>query len=1063
MKGLIKWMAHNPVAANLLMLVFIVGGIIMGVSIKQEIFPEISLDKVQVSVAYPGSSPEEIEEGIILKIEENLSGISGIKQIKSVAAEGVGVVTAEILPGEDVNLVMQDIKAEVDRITTFPKDAEKPVIEKLVNRREVIYVAVYGDMPERSLHEYAETVKDDLLAKPQITQAELAGVRPYEISIDVPEENLRRYDLTLDTIADRVRRASLDLPAGTIKTSGAEILIRTKEKRYKGFEYAGITVLHNPDGTDVKLGEIANVRDTFRDTDEFSRFDGKPAALIAVFRVGDQKPTDISRAVKQYVIDKQAVLPPTVHLATLNDSSELLQSRMDLLTRNAFFGLILVFVALGLFLEIKLALWVMLGIPVSFLGALFLMPAMGVSINMLSLFAFIIALGIVVDDATVIGENIYEHRSMGKGYLQAAVDGTLEVAVPVIISSLTTIATFVPLVFISGNLGKFIKTIPLVVVPILLVSLTEALLILPAHLSHGKPIGVRHGLLGAIERVRTGFGDMVDRFVAGPYARTLALCARNRYATLAAAISILLISAGLVGGGVIKFHFMPEVDGDFVIASLRMPIGTPASQTAKVAAMLEGKARKLVSEYDAKRSDGVSVLRSTYSIVGGTITKGQLASDDSSGSNLAEVALILTPSEVRNVPSSEITNRWRAMVGDVPGADSLTFSANIIHFGSDIDVGLEHDDFRVLKAATARVKTALAGYPGVGDISDNYSLGKEEVRLRLRPEARTLGITEQDLGRQVRAAFYGSEALRFQRDKDELRVMVRYPENERKSLADLDRMRIHTPSGGEIPFAQAAFVDTGRGYSVINRTDRKRIIDVTATVNGKVANAEDINAELRGGLLQQLKRDYPGLSYTLEGADKERRESMSSMKKGFALGLFAVFALLAIPFRSYSQPIIIMTAIPFGIVGAILGHIMMGYDLSMLSLFGLVALSGVLVNDSLLLIDYINTKREEGMTDMEAVLEAGRRRFRPIILTSLTTAIGLLPMIMERSVQAQFLIPMAISLGFGILFATAITLLLIPSLYMILEDIRALFGLPPSHSRTAVEEEKLEEEFVSAE
>lgn len=1057
-----KWMAHNPVAANLLMMVFVVGGLIMGLSIKQEVFPEIELDRVQVMVAYPGAGPEEVEEGVILKIEENLSGIDGIKEIKATASEGLGTVTAEVMQGLDVDLVMQDVKAEVDRITTFPKEAEKPVITKLVRRSEVIYVAVYGDMPERSLREYAEGISDDLLAMPEITQTELAGVRPYEISIEVPEANLRRYGLTLNGIADRVRQASIDLPAGTIKADGGEILIRTKEKRYRGHEYAGITILQKPDGTDVKLGDIATVRDGFRETDEFSIFDGKPAALVGVYRLGDQKPTEISAIVKDYVKKRQATLPESVKLATLNDSSELFQSRLDLLSRNAIMGLILVFISLGLFLQIKLALWVMLGIPVSFLGALFLMPVFDVSINMMSLFAFIIALGIVVDDAIVVGENVFDHRNQGKGYLQAARDGAIEVAGPVIVSVLTTIATFVPLLYISGNLGKFIKTIPLVVIPILTVSLIEALFILPAHLGHGKPSQSRHGVLGYIEKVRLGFGKMLDRFVYGPFHRALVLSAKNRYATLAAAVAILLVSVGIVAGGVVKFRFMPEVDGDFVLASLNMPIGTPVEETKKVQALMEDKARAVVAEYDSKRRDGSSILRNIYSIVGGTI-KGTPTDDSGSGAHIAEVALMLTPSEVRGVPSSEITNKWRALVGDVPGAESLTFNSNVVRFGANIDIRLAHDDFGVLNAASERIKTALAGYPGVGDITDSYTVGKKELKLRLKPQARTLGITEEDLGRQIRGAFYGAEALRFQRGRNELKVMVRYPEDERKSVGALEQMRIRTPNGGEVPFAQAAFIDEGRGYSAINRTDRKRVINVTASVDGKAANAEEILNEIKTTLLPEIASDYPGLSFDLEGEEKERRESMGSMKTGFIMSLFAVFALLAIPFRSYSQPLIIMSAIPFGVVGAIVGHLVLGYNLSMLSLFGLVALSGVLVNDSLLLIDHINVRREQGAGPIEAVLDACTRRFRPIMLTSVTTALGLLPMILETSVQAQFLIPMAISLGFGILFATAITLFLIPSLYLILEDVRALLGFKPSHSREAVEEEQREEAFISPE
>lgn len=1035
MKGSLKWMAHNHVAANLLMMIFIIGGLVMGTSVKQEVFPEISLDRIQVSVPYPGASPEEVEEGILLKVEENLSGVQGIKEIKSTASEGFGTVIAEMLAGEDVDRVLQDVKAEVDRITTFPKDAEKPIITKLVSKREVISLVVYGNLEERSLREYAEAIRDELLSMPEITQADLGGVRPYEISIEVPEKNLRRYGLTLEQIAWRIRQASVDLPAGTVKSAGGEITIRTKERRYKGFEYADITILTNPDGTEVKLGEIANVRDTFQETDEFARFNGMPAAMIAVYRVGDQKPTTISKVVKQYVEEKQPALPDTVKIATWNDTSEIFESRMNLLLKNAFIGLTLVFFTLGLFLQIRLALFVMLGIPISFLGALFIMPAGDVSINMISLFAFILAIGIVVDDAIVVGENIYTHRQRGKPFLQAAVDGAYEIAGPVIFSVLTTVAAFLPLLFVSGIMGKFIKVIPFIVISILAVSLIESLFILPAHLSFGKPNNA-----SGTTRVSRGVGRRLNRFIDGPYRRLLTLCTNYRYLTISTAIAVLLTAVGLAGGGIVKFRFMPEIDGDIVIASLKMPIGTPVEETSRIQEHIVLKAQELVREYDRQRPEGDTILRDIYSIIGGTIVReGPVRESSVSGAHLADVALLLRPSEEREIPAAEITRRWRKMVGEVPGTDSLTFSSTLMGFGANIDVSLAHDDFNVLRRVTDKIKTALAQYPGVEDIADTHTSGKRELKLRLRPEARTLGITGEELGRQIRAAFFGAEALRIQRGRNEVKVMVRYPEADRKSLGDLESMRIRTPQGGEIPFSQAAFVEEGRGVSSINRTNRKRVISVTATVDSKVGNAEEILLDLKTTLFKELSAQYPGLSFDLEGEEKERRESMASMKKGFIMAMFLIYALLAIPFRSYSQPLIVMTAIPFGIVGAIIGHLIMGFDLSILSMFGIVALSGVVVNNSLLLIDYTNRRRAEGVETKQAVIESGQRRFRPILLTSLTTFFGLSPMIAETSVQAQFLIPMALSLGYGVLFATGITLLLIPSLYLALEDVKNLF------------------------
>jgi len=1036
MRNAVKWMTNNHVAANLLMMIFIVGGLIKGLSIKQEIFPEIALDKIQVTVEYPGAGPEEVEEGIILKIEDNLTGIDGIKEIKSVAAEGRATVTAEIRSGENADLILQDIKSEVDRIVTFPEEAEKPVVTKLLNLTEVISVVVYGDVSERTLREQAEIIREELLAYPEITQVELGGVRPYEISVEIPEENLRRYNLALDDVALRLKQASLDLPGGNIKTKGGEILLRTKQKRYRAAEYADIIIVADPDGTRVRLGDIATVKDTFEETDLSASFDGKPAAMVKVFRVGDQKPTEISEIVNRYVAQKEAAFPDSINVAVWNDSSELLESRLNLLFENAWLGLILVIIVLGLFLEIRLALWVMLGIPISFLGALFVLPAVGVSINMMSLFAFILALGILVDDAIVVGENIFAHRQMGKPYLQAAIDGALEVSVPVTFSILTTVAAFTPMLFVAGTMGKFMKAIPLVVISLLLVSLIESFFVLPAHLSNGKARKPKGKLLAAIDKIRIGFGSLLERFIAGPYQKFLRLCIRHRYTTLAVSITVLMLSVGLIRGGILKFTFMPEVGGDVIIVSLQMPPGTPVTQTEKIGQTIIDKAMETVDEIDQSRPGEKSIFRHIYAVAGGTIAGGGPAGGQSAtGSHLSDIALFLTESEERNLPVGEITEHWRQKVGEVPGAEALTFTSNLVQMGADIDIQMAHRDSALLEKVAEKIKTVISEYPGVEDIEDNYTRGKQELKLKLRPEARTLGITAEDLARQVRAAFYGAEALRLQIGRNEVKVMVRYPEEDRKNLWVLEAMRIRTPEGGEIPLNRAAVVTEGRGFSEINRIDRKRVINVTARVDSTKANAAEILTDLRQRILAELQADYPGLVFDLVGEEKERQEVMGSMKEGFMLALFAIYALMAVPLRSYTQPLLIMTAIPFGIVGAILGHLIMGYQLSILSLLGVVALAGVVVNDSLLLIDKINANRRAGQDLFNAVMGAGQRRFRPILLTSLTTFFGLTPMIFETSVQAQFLIPMAISLGFGILFATGITLLLIPALYMVLEDL----------------------------
>ncbi len=1049
MNAMIRWMAHHGVAANLLMLVFMVGGLVVGLNIKQEVFPEIALDKVQVSVVYPGAAPEEVEEGVLLIIEENVSGLEGIKKMTSLAVEGRGTVTVELLPGVDPDVALQDVKAEVDRIDTLPEEAEKPVITKLVNRVEVVSLVVYGQASERSLRESAETVRDELLALPQITQAELGGVRPHEIAVEISEENLRRFGLTLEGVAQRVRRAALDLPGGEIRAQGGEILLRLKERRDHGRDFEDIVVLHSPEGAQVRLGDVATIRDGFEQTDEFALFDGLPAAMVTISRVGDQKPGEIARTVLDYVAAKGPALPPSIRLATWNDTSELLQSRIDLLLKNALLGLGLVLLGLSLFLAIRLALLVMLCIPVAFLGALFLMPGLGVSINMISLFAFILALGIVVDNAIVVGENAFGHRSRGLAPGQAAVLGASEVAGPIIFSALTTVAAFLPLLFVAGTMGKFIGAIPLVVIPVLTISLIQSLFILPAHLRKGLAKQKKRKYF--IKRWQDRLGAGLERFVAGPYARLLGLAMEHRYTTVALALAALILSVGLVGGGKVQFRFMPEVEADVITATLRMPHGTPVEQTTRVVEHLVRQAGLAVAEFDRglllghssdHPSDG-TVMRHIYALVGAHLLPGggPQGASKTSGGHLANVALQLKPGEERDVSSEAVARRWRELTGDVAGVESLTFKADLMRFGANIDVQLSHSDFDVLIPASEHLKAALADYPGVSDIADNHAAGKEEISIRLRAEAATLGLTEEDLGRRVRAAFHGAEALRLQRGRNEVKVMVRYPEDRRVSLADLENLRVRAPGGVELPLDMAAHLQQSRGYSAINRTDRKRVINVTATVDARTGNAQDILQNLRQTVLADLAADHPGLGFDLEGEERERRESFSSMGQGFLMALFLIFALLAIPFRSYSQPLIVMAAIPFGIVGAIWGHMIMGINLSMLSLFGIVALSGVVVNSSLLLIDFINTGRRDGMNVREAVLASGQRRFRPILLTSLTTFFGLMPMILERSVQAQFLIPMAVSLGFGVLFATGITLLLIPALYMVLEDGRRMLGL----------------------
>ncbi len=1031
-------MAENHVAANILMFFFLIGGLVLLPTIKQEIFPEISLDVIKIEVLYPGAAPEEVEDGIILAIEEAISGINGIREVHSIASEGVGDVFVIVKEGEDADRVLQDVKNAVDRITTFPEDAEEPTISKLLNRHEVISVVVYGNVDEWTLRHYAEEVEKDLLAKPDITQVQLAGVRNYEVSIELTEAARRKYGLTFDDIAGIVRSASLDLPGGRLKTKSGEILLRTKGKRYYASAYKDIVVITSQNGTRLRLGDIANVKDTFEDTDTFALFDGKPAAIVKVFRVGDQKPIEISKTVREYVKEKSKVLPPSIKLAIWNDTSKILKSRIDLLLKNAFLGLILVIIILGLFLEIRLAFWVMLGIPVSFLGTFLLMPLLDLSINMISLFAFIMALGIVVDDAIVVGESIFARRKYVENATQAAIYGTFEIAKPIIFSVLTTVAAFLPLLFVGGLVGKFIKVIPMIVISTLLISLSESLFVLPAHLSMtlDRPKG---WLLQKFELPRIWFSARLESFINGPYKSFLKLALNHCYSTIAAGIAILLLSLGLIQGGIVKFRFMPVVEAEHVDVHIKLPVGTSVEKTNVVRKYVEEKGLEAINELE-QAHPGCKILDHVFTLVGGFVGQtGPVTVGQATGSNLAEISMLLTPGENRCVTATDVLRVWRKKVGQIPGVESITYQANLVHMGANIDIQLAHENMEILKEATEKLKEELATYPGLSDIDDTYSAGKTEFKIRLKPKARLLGITERELGREIRGAFYGAEALRIQRGRNEVRVMVRYPKEARQSIWDLENLRVKTPRGGEVPLKEVAVIEPGKGYNIINRVDRKRVVDVTASVDAKVANADEIIADLKENFLPKLMSEYPGLTYSIEGEGKEEAESMSSMKQGFILALFGIYSLLAIPFRSYIQPLIIMLAIPFGIVGAILGHLIMGKELSIMSMFGLVALSGVVVNDSLLLIDYANVKCQEGMDKLDAIISAGVRRFRPILLTSLTTFFGLMPLILERSIQAKFLIPMAISLGFGILFATGITLILIPCFYLVIEKFKAYF------------------------
>ncbi len=1052
---MIGWFVRNGVAANLLMALIIgMGFYAVTTLIPLEVFPQFELNRIQINVPFRGATPVESEQGVVVKVEEVIHDLEGIKEMRSQAAEGVGSISIDVEKGYDPRALLDDIKNRVDAISTFPQETERPIISLAQYRREVISVAISGDLPERELRQLGERVRDDIRNLPGISQVELGAVRPYEVSIEVSETTLDQYGLSFDAIATAINNSSLDLSAGTIRTRGGEILVRTKGQAYVKEDFEDIVVVSRNDGTRLTLADIAEIKDGFEENPVQASFNNQPSVMIEVYRVGDQDAIELAKTVKGYIALAQAGMPPGVTLNYWRDRSRIVKARLNTLTRSALQGGILIFLLLALFLRFSVAVWVCVGIPVSFLGALALMPVLGVSINIISLFAFILVLGIVVDDAIVTGENIYSHLQKTGDSVRAAIEGTHEVAIPVTFGVLTTVAAFLPLAFVEGHRGQIFAQIPLIVIPVLLFSLVESKLILPSHLSHLHVYGDQDKRHNALVRLQRRIARGLENYILKYYRPVLSVSLRNRYLTLSVFIGIFILLFSLVMSGRVGFVFFPRVQSETARASLTMAVGTPFEVTTAQIQRIALAAEQLRDQYidpETNRSVIKDILATSgYRGIGG-VASSRIGS--SNRSNIGQVTFEIISPEHRTLPvtSSELVREWRKMIGNIPGAEELTFRAEIGRGGDPIDIQLSGADFDRLTEFADLVKARLQEYPDVFDISDSFDEGKEEIQLAIKPEAELLGLTMSDLARQVRQAFFGEEVQRIQRGREDVRVMVRYPEQDRHSVDNLESMRIRTDAGVAVPFADVARVELSRGYATINRINRHRTVNVTADVNKESVDIEAIKRDLLD-FLAQTKLRYADIHFSLEGEAKEQRESFSSLSYGLLFVLFIIYALLAIPFRSYVQPLIVMSVIPFGMIGAVLGHMMLGMNLSIMSLMGMLALMGVVVNDSLVLVDYVNRRRREGITLIDAVRTAGVARFRPVLLTSLTTFVGLTPLILEKSTQAQFLIPMAVSLGFGILFATFITLLLIPVNYMILEDIAALVrgetpGLADSSSK----------------
>ena len=1061
MRNLIKWFSRNNVAANFIMALVLLAGISTWLKLKKEIFPETSTNVVSVSIPYPGATPEEVEKGVCIPIEEALRDLQGIDVMRSTAANSYGVVYVEVSGDSEVRDVLDDMKTRVDAIDNFAENIESPVYEEVLIKNQVLTVAISADANEQTLRGYADRIRNGMLSyvpkKPDnwldkfissfsgeagVSQVELTGIRPYEISIELSEDAMNAYGVSFDDVASAVRASSIDLPGGAVRTEAGEILIKTESKRYSAEQFEGIAVISRADGTVVPLSSIANVIDGFEDVDLTSRFNGKNAATLQVFRVGNEDTLKVANAAISYLQSIRNDLPADVSIEIWNDNSKYLKGRLNLLKKNAIWGLILVLIILSLFLRPSLAALVTLGIPVSFTGAIWMMPYTDISINMITLFAFILVLGIVVDDAIVVGENVFKRMRAGECPKLASWRGTHEVGIVVIFGVLTTAAAFTPMLGISGVSGKIWRNIPWIVIPTLLFSLVQSKLILPAHLALLKPIKPNEKQ-NIILRFQSKVSDGMEIFVDRIYRPTLKLALHGRYIVVTVFVSLFLISVGLIVGERIKWEFFPEVEAEIISTKVKMIEGVAFESTSEAVLKIEEAAKKLDQNYREKY--GEPLIKNMLATVGSQPFKTGFSPITPTGDNLGEVAIEILPGSDRSVTARELAAEWRVITGSIPAASEVSFQSQSAGSGNAIDLELSGDNMEDLLEATELVKRKLSEIEGIIDISDSNVLGKRQVSLKsLLPEGESTGLRLSDVGKQMRQAFYGEEVQRLQRGRDEVKVMVRYPKKNRLSIDDVETMKIRTKGGNKVPLSSLVELEEGRSKSVIRRTERLRAIRIAADIDrgNPNANANQARRNLENNMLSEFGELYPGIKYEFYGEQKDQAQSMEELQTSSLFALLVVFVLMAIPLGSYIQPGIVMSVIPFGIVGAIIGHILMGANISIMSMCGIVALSGVVVNDSLVLVDYVNRHRIRGKSIVEAAWEAGAARFRPIVLTSLTTFAGLSPMLFETDLQAKFLIPMAISLGFGILFATFITLILVPCVYLLLEDLKSLIFKP---------------------
>ena len=1037
--GPLAYMASNGVASNLLMLAIVAAGLLSLNGIVFDMWPTLPFHQVEVSVAYPGATPDEIEESIVTRIEERVAPLNNVKSVNAVAAPGMASVRVELKSGTDMSQALDDIESAVGGIQSFPGGAERARFREIDNLQSVVRLIVYGDVPERSLKEIARQIEDELAALEGVSEVDTTGARDYEISVEVPQHQLRALGLTLRDIAEAVRASSLNLSGGRIDTGDREVRVRTLGQRYDQMDFEDIVVLAQSDGSVLRLGEIANVRDAFEETDLVIRHQDKPAVFVEIFRVGDEQVVDVAEAVKDHVSNVLVPsLPPGVGITVWNDDSEFFDACVDLLLKNGTLGLLLVFVALALFLEIRVSVWVAVGIAVSAIGALAVVLALDLTVDSNGLFAFVLAIGIVVDDAIVVAEHVYHERKSGTPGPVAAVRGVRRIAVPLTFAVLTSIVAFSPLLFLPGGMGEILFPVPIILIAMLVISLGESLLVMPNHLSRlPGPDWVPSARIDQfLWTTQNAVDRALRRFVSGPLDRWLQFATEQPAVIIAGAIGLLVISVSLLPAGIVRTAFANQVEGDFVTVSLEMPDGTSAERTHEVAREIEEAGHRVVERLSRDRPAGADPL-----LDGVIVTVGQGARVEGGGlipqpslnpqGNIATVEFKLLGAQRRQIETRTFMEAWREEVGVLPYARGVSFASELVTLGNPVEFVLSHPDAERLSAVADSVVTGLRGIQGVFDVRSDHAPGVKEIQLELKPIARTLGLTVEQVALQVRAAFFGAEALRVQRGREEVKVYVRLPRTERESITDIERYLIRTPYGGEVPLRQVAALREGTSPLTIRRKDSQRIVTVTADVDRSAITGNQATDAVVRDVLPGLVDAHPGLTYRFGGQAQQQVESFDSLFRSFALAMFLIFALLAVPLRSYIQPLIIMAVIPFGLIGVIVGHLVIGIAFSFTSAMGFVGLSGVVVNDSLVMIDFINRQRREGVPARQAIIEGAKQRFRPIMLTSVTTFLGFTPLILERAIHAKFLVPFAASLGFGILITTMLLVVLVPALVAI--------------------------------